>query len=121
MLLAVILHPETERCIIDPELPRHLGNRQRVIDHLPGGLLLKLGRVSFPFSRHLFPFLTRRILFGSPVRKQRGTSRTCACSAAIASAAGALMVFGQVPRMVRRERLDVRAADAAALGSGDLD
>jgi hypothetical protein len=74
MLLAVILHPETERCIIDTELPRYLGNRQRVIDHLPGGLLLKLGRVSFPFSWHLFPFLSRRILFGSPVREQRGTS-----------------------------------------------
>jgi tetratricopeptide (TPR) repeat protein len=42
--------------------------------HLPGGLLLKLGRISFSFSRHLFPLLSRRILFGSPVREQWGTS-----------------------------------------------
>jgi len=44
----------------------------------------------------------------------------CACSAAIASAAGAWMVSGQVPRMAG-ERLDVGMADAAAFGRRDLD
>src|SRR5690349_720247 len=62
MLLPVILHPEPERGIVNVEFSRHLGDRQRVIDHLPGGLLLKLRSVSLPFSWHSFPSLSRRIL-----------------------------------------------------------
>src|SRR5579875_2771279 len=57
-LLPVRLHPEAQRSIVHSEFPRYLGNRQRVIDHLSGGLLLKLVSISFRFPRHLIPFLS---------------------------------------------------------------
>src|SRR5919201_3057288 len=55
MLFSVTLHPEPERGIVNTKLPRHLGDWQRVIDYLPGGLLLEFRSVSFRFSRHWFP------------------------------------------------------------------
>src|SRR6266851_2322922 len=73
-LLPVILHPEPESGIVNTDFPRHLGNWQRVLGHLPGGLLLKLRSVSFRFSRHSIPFLSGEDPIGSPVRKLWGTS-----------------------------------------------
>src|SRR5947209_14794786 len=46
-LLPVRFHPESQSRIVNPEFPRHLGNRKRTIDHLPGGLLLELSTVTF--------------------------------------------------------------------------
>src|ERR1700691_801948 len=42
----VIHHPEFERGIANTKLSRHLGNGQRVINHHPGGLILKLSSVT---------------------------------------------------------------------------
>src|SRR5205085_3779239 len=54
-LFPVRLDPEAQCGIVHSEFPRHLGNRQRVIDHLLGGLILELGSVLFRFSRHSLP------------------------------------------------------------------
>jgi FtsP/CotA-like multicopper oxidase with cupredoxin domain len=56
--------------------PHYLGNRQRVIDHLLGGLLLELGRVLFRFPRHSFPVPFRMRSYWIPVRQVIGTSDT---------------------------------------------
>src|ERR1700733_7639667 len=58
-LLPVSLHPKAEGGVIYSEFSRYPGDWQRVIDPLPGGLLLELGTVSFRFLRHLIPFLSR--------------------------------------------------------------
>src|SRR6266536_5855675 len=55
-------------------MPLPLGDRQGVIDYLPGSLLLELRSVSFRFSRHSFPSFPGENPTGSPVRKRWGTS-----------------------------------------------
>src|SRR6266487_5911973 len=74
-LLPVCFHPKAEGGVIYFEFPRYLGDRQGVIDYLPGSLLLELRSVSFRFSRHSFPSFPGENPTGSPVRKRWGTSR----------------------------------------------
>src|SRR6266540_4090208 len=73
-LLPVCFHPKAEGGVIYFEFPRYLGDRQGVIDYLPGSLLLELRSVSFRFSRHSFPSFPGENPTGSPVRKRWGTS-----------------------------------------------
>src|SRR6266536_6512016 len=73
-LLPVCFHPKAEGGVIYFEFPRYLGDRQGVIDYLPGSLLLELRSVSFRFSRHSFPSFPGENPIGSPVRKRWGTS-----------------------------------------------
>src|SRR6266508_776922 len=73
-LLPVCVHPKAEGGVIYFEFPRYLGDRQGVIDYLPGSLLLELRSVSFRFSRHSFPSFPGENPIGSPVRKRWGTS-----------------------------------------------
>src|SRR6266545_258525 len=75
-LLPVCFHPKAEGGVIYFEFPRYLGDRQGVIDYLPGSLLLELRSVSFRFSRHSFPSFPGENPIGSPVRKRWGTSTT---------------------------------------------
>src|SRR6266545_814452 len=75
-LLPVCFHPKAEGGVIYFEFPRYLGDRQGVIDYLPGSLLLELRSVSFRFSRHSFPSFPGENPTGSPVRKRWGTSKT---------------------------------------------
>src|SRR6266536_6592724 len=74
-LLPVCFHPKAEGGVIYFEFPRYLGDRQGVIDYLPGSLLLELRSVSFRFSRHSFPSFPGENPTGSPVRKRWGTSQ----------------------------------------------
>src|SRR6266542_2834400 len=73
-LLPVCFHPKAEGGVIYFEFPRYLGDRQGVIDYLPGSLLLELRSVSFRFSPHSFPSFPGENPTGSPVRKRWGTS-----------------------------------------------
>src|SRR5262249_22743341 len=57
MLAAVLLHPESEGGIVDPDFPGHLGYcpRRSGFDHYLGGLLLKLRSVSSRLPWHSVP------------------------------------------------------------------
>src|SRR6202034_4300505 len=72
--LPVCFNPEPESGIIDTKLAGDLGDRQGVIDHLPGGLFLKFRTVPFRFPRH-FPVPFRVRSYWIPVRKPGGTSK----------------------------------------------